>query len=139
VEVKQDHLAIQLSTAAEQQSGLHTMPGSPERQSNKDEVKSVVRRNDAKAKLLIVRWKKPPSRQPRQIIPPAGPLSRQDRRPIRAETRAKLVAAMARHWLDELVAGTIPNVDQIAERENCSIRQVNRTITLDGSPGHRRF
>jgi site-specific DNA recombinase len=80
---------------------------------------------------LIVPWKKPPSKQPRQIISPAGPSSRQDHRPIRAETRAKLVAAIAtaRHWLDELVAGTI-NVEQIADRETCSIRQVNRTITL---------
>jgi len=59
-------------------------------------------------------------------------LSRQDRRPIRAETRATLVAAIAtaRHWLDELVAGTMQSVEQIAEREKCSIRQVNRTITL---------
>jgi len=33
-------------------------------------------------------------------------------------------------WLDELVAGTIQNVEQIAIREKCGIRQVNRTITL---------
>jgi len=132
VEVKQDHLAIQLGTAAEQQSGLQTKAGLPERPSNKDEGKLVVRRNDPKAKLLIVHWKKPPSKQPRQIISPAGPLSRQDPRPIRAETRATLVAAIAtaRHWLDELVAGTMQSVEQIAEREKCSIRQVNRTITL---------
>src|SRR5262249_52033975 len=132
VEVKQDHLAIQLGTAAEQQSGLQTKAGLPEQPSNKDEGKLVVRRNDPKAKLLIVPWKKPSSKQPRQIISPVGPLSRQDRRPIRAETRATLVAAIAtaRHWLDELVAGTMQSVEQIAEREKCSIRQVNRTITL---------
>jgi hypothetical protein len=29
-----------------------------------------------------------------------------------------------------LIAGTITNVEQIAKRETCSIRQVNRTITL---------
>jgi len=29
-----------------------------------------------------------------------------------------------------LVTGTVPNVEQIAQRETCSIRQVNRTITL---------
>ena len=132
VEVKQDHLAIQLPTAPEQLNGLQTTAGLPEQPSNKEEGKSVVRRNDRKAKLLIVPWEKPPSKQPRQIIPPAGPSLRQDRRPIRAETRAKLVAAIAtaRHWLDELVTGTIQNVEQLAEREKCSIRQVNRTITL---------
>jgi hypothetical protein len=45
-------------------------------------------------------------------------------RPIRAETRAKLVTAIAkgRHWLDELIAGTVTNVEQIATREKCSIR-----------------
>jgi len=85
VDVKQDHLAIQLSP----------VPHAPS-----------TGRNDPKAKLLIVPWKKLPSKQPRQIIPPAGPSPRQDQRPIRAETRAKLIAAIAtaRQWLDELIA-----------------------------------
>ena len=45
---------------------------------------------------------------------------------------ARLVTAIARsrQWLDELVAGTVQNVEQIADREKCSIRQVNRTMTL---------
>ncbi|MGB9060718.1 MAG: recombinase family protein, partial [Pseudolabrys sp.] len=45
---------------------------------------------------------------------------------------AKLVTAIAkgRHWLDALIAGTVTYVEQIAAREKCSIRQVNRTITL---------
>jgi hypothetical protein len=132
VEVKQDHLAVQISTASDGQNALQSTPGLPDQQSNKDEGKSVVRRNDPKAKSLIVPWKKPPSKQPRQIIPPAGPSSHQDHRPIRAETRAKLFAgiATARQWLDELIAGTVQNAEQIAEREKCSVRQVNRTITL---------
>ena len=69
---------------------------------------------------------------PDGIIPPVGTSPRQDQRPIRAETRAKLVAAIAtgRQWLDQLVTGTIQNFEQIAGREKCSIRQVNRTITL---------
>ena len=55
----------------------------------------------------------------------------QDARPIRAETRATLVASIARGrcWLDEIVAGTV-TVDQIAVREQCSIRQVNMTMSL---------
>ena len=55
----------------------------------------------------------------------------QDARPIRAETRATLVASIARgrRWLDEIVAGSV-SVDQIAAREKCSIRQVNMTISL---------
>ncbi len=57
---------------------------------------------------------------------------RQDNRPIfRAETRAKLVSAIAnaRLWLDELVSGGA-DVEDIAKREKCSVRQVNRTVTL---------
>ena len=52
--------------------------------------------------------------------------------PIRAETRARLVTAIAkgRCWLDALIAGTVANVEQIAATENCSVRQVNMTISL---------
>ena len=55
-----------------------------------------------------------------------------DHRPIRAETRAKLVGSIAkgRHWLEELSVGTVTNADQIAARENCTTRQVNMTISL---------
>jgi site-specific DNA recombinase len=64
---------------------------------------------------------------------PASTSSHPDPRPIRAETRAKLVTAIAkgRHWLDELIAGTVTNVDQIAATaKNCTARQVNMTISL---------
>jgi len=54
---------------------------------------------------------------PDGIIPPVGTSPRQDPRPIRAETRVKLVAAIAtgRQWLDQLVTGTIQNFEQIAD------------------------
>ena len=35
-----------------------------------------------------------------------------------------------RHWLDELITGTATNVEQIADQEKCSIRQVNMIISL---------
>jgi hypothetical protein len=56
----------------------------------------------------------------------------QDTRPIRAETRAKLVASSAsgRRWLDEIITGAVTDVEQIAAREKCSIRKVNMTISL---------
>jgi len=67
----------------------------------------------------------------REIIVPAS-ASAQDLRPIRAETRATLVASIARgrSWLYEIVAGTVTGVEQIAAREKCSIRQVHMTISL---------
>ena len=55
-----------------------------------------------------------------------------DSRPIRSETRVRLVTAIAkgRRWLDELMTGTVTNVEQIAATENCTARQVNMTISL---------
>jgi hypothetical protein len=81
--------------------------------------------------VLRVPWKKTPMKRRRDIIVPAF-VSPHDRRPIRAETRAILVASIARgrRWLDEIVAGTVTGVEQIAARDKCSIRQVNMTISL---------
>jgi site-specific DNA recombinase len=71
----------------------------------------------------------PPTRQSSRSCRSVSP---HDRRPIRAETRATLVASIARgrRWLDEIVAGTVTSVEQIAARDKCSIRQVNMTISL---------
>src|SRR5258708_22121629 len=81
--------------------------------------------------VLRVPWKKTPMKRRRDIIVPAC-VSPHDRRPIRAETRATLVASIARgrRWLDEIVAGIVTSVEQIAARDKCSIRQVNMTISL---------
>jgi site-specific DNA recombinase len=81
---------------------------------------------------MVIPWRKPPSKRPREIILAAGESSHQDLRPIRSETRARLVTAIAkgRRWLDALMAGTVTNVEQIACTANCSIRQINMTISL---------
>ena len=121
VDVKRDHLAIQLSAKSERDSEAQDRRHSAEQD-------QPVHRDPY---VLVVPWQKTPSKRPREIILPASTSSHPDPRPIRAETRAKLVTAIAkgRHWLDELIVGTVTNVEQIAAREN-SIRQVNRTITL---------
>jgi site-specific DNA recombinase len=122
VDVKPDHLAIQLSANSERDSAARRR----RRFAKHDEP---AHHNPH---VLVVPWKKRPSKRPREIIRPASTSSHPNPRPIRAETRAKLVTAIAkgRHWLDALIAGTVTNVEQIAAREKCSIRQVNRTITL---------
>jgi site-specific DNA recombinase len=53
-------------------------------------------------------------------------------RPIRSETRATLVAsiARARRWLNELVSASTATAESIAKREGCSIRKVNMTTLL---------
>jgi len=81
--------------------------------------------------LLSIPWQKPPSRKSRQILIPLG-VSRNEVRPIRIERRARLVNAIARgrRWLDEIVSGSAANIEQIAARQRCSVRQVNMTISL---------
>ena len=136
VEVEPDHLAIhlQLSIASEQQGGAWKEAARQGCENGNDQTRPVGRDscNHLQTEILRVPWEKPPSKQSREVLPPVASSSRQDRRPIRAETRAKLVTAIAssRQWLDELVAGTINNVEQIADREKFSIRQINRAMTL---------
>jgi site-specific DNA recombinase len=86
---------------------------------------------DSDRLVLRIPWKKTPMKRRREVILPAS-VSPHDLRPIRAETRATLVASIARgrRWLDEIVTGTVTSVEQIAARENCSIRQVHMTISL---------
>jgi hypothetical protein len=81
--------------------------------------------------LICVPWQRRPSKRRREIIVPqfAAPC---DTRPIRAETRAKLVGSIARgrRWLDEILSGAVTGVEQIAAREKCSVRKIHMTISL---------
>jgi hypothetical protein len=79
--------------------------------------------------VLHVPWRKTPSTRRREILLPGPP---QDARPIRSETRAILVASIARgrRWLNELIADPAANAESIAKRETCSVRKVNMTISL---------
>jgi hypothetical protein len=83
--------------------------------------------------VLHVPWRKIPSVRRREILLPANGSSQpQDPRPIRSETRATLVAAIARGrcWLDEIIADPNVTTESIAKREGCSPRKVNKTISL---------
>jgi hypothetical protein len=67
----------------------------------------------------------------RRIVVPEG-IRPEQTCPIRSETRARLVAAIARgrRWLDELIAHPAASAETIATRENCSARKINMTISL---------
>jgi DNA invertase Pin-like site-specific DNA recombinase len=121
VDVKSDHLALRLSAKSERDSGVQDRQWA--------EQDEGAHRDPH---VLVVPWKKAPPKRPREIIPSVATSSRSDPRPIRTETRAKLVAAIAkgRHWLDQLIAGTVTNVELIAAAETCTIRQINMTISL---------
>ena len=78
---------------------------------------------------LKVPWQKVPPTRRREILLPVSP---QQARPIRAETRATLVASIARgrRWLNELLAEANASAESFARRERCTVRQVNMTISL---------
>src|SRR6516165_8757669 len=80
---------------------------------------------------LEVPWRKTPARRRREIILPEG-IRPEHARPIRSETRARLVAAIARgrRWLDQLIADPSASADTIAKRERSSARKINMTISL---------
>src|SRR5215831_8201206 len=65
----------------------------------------------------------------RRLLVPHG-TSRAIVRPERADRRARLVCAIARgrRWLDDIIAGSSPQ--QLAQREQCTVRQVNLTLSL---------
>jgi site-specific DNA recombinase len=92
---------------------------SPDQQTDEDET------------TLRVPWQKTPSKRRREILLPAGTPTH-DARPIRSESRALLVASIARgrRWLAELLADASANAESIARRERCSIRKINMTISL---------
>ena len=131
VDVKRGHLAIQLSTP--QVPDNHRAVSTEDAVTPPDPKSTAGRRRGTRKPLTLeVAWTKSPSKKPRKLIPPSSNSSRSDLRPIRSETRTKLIGAIAkgRCWLDELLAGTVMNPDQLAARESCSVRQVNMTISL---------
>ena len=87
--------------------------------------------DSADGHTLSIPWQKPPSRKSRQILVPRRH-PQNEVRPMRIERRARLVSAIARgrRWLDEIVSGSVTDIQQIATRQKCSVRQVNMTISL---------
>jgi site-specific DNA recombinase len=85
IEVSVDHLTVHvappdgLSAAEQRKDKSH-----PKRCARKGRGRTVIR----------IPWKKRPSKMPREIIPPADGTDRIDVRPIRSETRAKLIGAI---------------------------------------------
>ena len=96
------------------------------------ETKVTANREKNRANgALHIPWHKTPSTRRREILLPKG-MPPQHARPIRSETRATLVAAIARgrRWLDELTNDPSVTTESLAQRENCSIRKINMTISL---------
>ncbi|KQO89525.1 hypothetical protein ASF32_23600 [Methylobacterium sp. Leaf91] len=81
---------------------------------------------------LRVPWSARPSRRRCEVIRAEGDEGPAPRRPMRVETRARLVdgIAKARFWLDDLVSGRVADTHAIAIAEGCSERSVRMTLNL---------
>ena len=79
--------------------------------------------------VLHVPWARTAMKRHRAVIAPNNPSA--DRRPIRSDSRNKLLQSIARGrcWLAELQSG-VHDAEAIARRENCSKRHVNMTLSL---------
>jgi hypothetical protein len=94
-------------------------------------VKDTGRTHQQERVRIEVPWRKTSSIRRREILLPKS-LAPEANRPIRSESRALLVAAIARGrlWLDELMTNATASYEIIANREGCTVRQVHMTISL---------
>ncbi len=94
-------------------------------------TKTAGPRRKSRPNVIEISWRKTPSKRRREILIPESQ-HRQDVRPIRSENRTTLVASIARgrRWPDELIADPTTNAESITNREGCTTRQVNMTISL---------
>ena len=80
--------------------------------------------------VIEVPWRKTLSPRRREVLVPDNGAT--EARPIRSESRALLVASIARgrRWLNELMTDPQSSTESIAGREGCSVRKINKTISL---------
>ena len=86
------------------------------------------------ASTLEVPWRKTPSRRRREILLPEG-IRPEHARPMRSETRARLVAAIARgrRWLDELIADPSASADSIESQRDRVMRRAKSAAVEPGT------
>jgi site-specific DNA recombinase len=91
---------------------------------------SLTLPTDAAPQMLELPWSAPVTPRRRAIVGP--PAAAAERRPMRAEARARLLEgiAKARLWLDGLIAGRFTSTAEIARHERCSERAVRMTLSL---------
>jgi hypothetical protein len=85
--------------------------------------------DEGSPETMRIPWSSHNTSRKRAIIAPNG---QDSQRPIRSETRARLVEAIAkgRRWLGELASGRMKSTDGIAAREGCSDRSVRMQVCL---------
>ena len=133
------------SPAAPPGLGIQAVSGSGEKDGVKlriDLDKAVIRKNKIEITLreagseeaaapIAVPWAAAPATRRREVIMLPGS-KRTEERPIRPESRARLIEgiAKARLWLNELIDGRVTDTKEIADREDCSDRSIRMTLSL---------
>jgi len=81
--------------------------------------------------IIELPWQRRSLSRRREILKPANATSNKQKS-MRAENRELLIESIARgrRWLHELITDPTANTELIAERESCSIRKVNMTLSL---------
>ena len=120
IEVRSKQLAIHMKTPTT--TGTSQSKTDPSAHQDADQ-------DHSQPELVLIPWSKPPAKKFRDVIQPAASSHRI--KPIRAERRAGLIRSIARgrQWLDEIVSGAA-SIEDIATRQNCSIRQINLTLSM---------
>ncbi len=79
---------------------------------------------------LTVPWIKPEAVRRREIILPEAGAARPQ--PIRVNEQARLVRAIAtaRRWVDEIIAGAVPDTAALAKREEKTERSIRMALSL---------
>lgn len=90
-------------------------------------ILSAVGEGGGPPQRITAEWRPSTGRRRRSVLSPD-----ETSRPIRAEARAKALAAIAagRCWLEELASGAVKDTAEIAGREGCSERSVRMTLSL---------
>lgn len=116
IEVRKKHLAVHLKL--DQDEG-------PSQIESPDDA---AQPSSSNTRLLLIPWEKPSALK--TILRPAEARSARVRS-IKPEQRSSLIRSISlgRHWLQQIVDGTT-TVTQLAAEHDCTIRQVNMTISL---------
>ncbi len=79
---------------------------------------------------MVIPWSPQPVRRRHEVIGPTSPEG--TARPIRAAARSKLLHGIARSrcWLDEIMTGSVPDIEAIAQRESISERSARMILSL---------
>jgi site-specific DNA recombinase len=130
VAIGPSEIAISLRTTVEPPQQQPQEPSTRDRSGKRGIARaSRGKSSQATPRILRIAWVKTPMKKHRSVLASNDPSA--DSRPIRSDSRNKLLQSIARgrRWLAELQSGSL-DADAIARREHCSKRHVNMTISL---------